>query len=553
LLVGVERLLEEIITSENHDDGEVLVDESQHTVLQLTRHDGLTVEVRNFLDLQSTFQGSGELTTTTEQEQRLLVLEGLLTKSLDGSVELKNGLDLSGNVRKTLHNLLTTSLLGSSILTQGQGEHDHGNELRGVGLRRGDTDFGTGVNVDTTVGQKRDGGADDVDDTNSQGTALQAVAEGQERVSGLTRLGDEDAGIITEDRSLSIEEIGGQLNGDGDLSKLLKDTTDSHARVIAGTAGNEDDAAASADGGDVRTETAESDGLVADVKTTTHGVDNGLGLLEDLLLHEVVELALHDLLELKLEGLDGSDVRAAISLLKTMDVEGALVNVSNIVILKVHNLLGVLDNGGGVGGEEELSGHGHAIIGHESARLRAVQEGLVRGTEKGVFGGQKVASVLLKSDVLGGSLGRECTSLITVLHVDEIDLHAALSLDADDERRTLSGGNDLVGVVNGLDKKTVSTLKLLDDGLGQVGETDVGVLVVDVLGQLGNALGVGLGLESEALALEKGLELLVVGNDTIVDDGELPRGVRSRLLLVYHVSSETHVDLRARHRPLRPL
>jgi hypothetical protein len=51
------------------------------------------------------------------------------------------------------------------------------------------------------------------------------------------------------------------------------------------------------------------------------------------------------------------------------------------------------------------------------------------------------------------------------------------------------------------------------------------VLVVDVLGQLGNALGVGLGLEAEALALEEGLQLLVVGDDTIVNDGELPVGV----------------------------
>jgi hypothetical protein len=51
------------------------------------------------------------------------------------------------------------------------------------------------------------------------------------------------------------------------------------------------------------------------------------------------------------------------------------------------------------------------------------------------------------------------------------------------------------------------------------------VLVVDVLGQLGNALGVGLGLEAEALALEESLQLLVIGDDTIVNDGELPVGV----------------------------
>lgn len=549
LLVGVEGLLEEVIACKDHDDGEVLVDQSKHTVLELTRHDRLAVEVRDFLDLQSTLEGSGELATTAEQEERLLVLEGLLAQGLDGGVKVEDGLDLVRDIRQTLHNLLTAGLLGGTVLAQGQGEHDHGDELRSIGLGGGDTNFGTGINVDTAVGKEGDGGTDDVDDTNGQGTTLQAVAQGHEGVSGLTRLGDEDTGVITEDGSLSIKEIGGQLDSDGDLSQLLEDTTDSHARVVAGTASNEDDAAASADGRDVGAETTQSNGPVSDVETTTHGVDDGLGLLEDLLLHEVVELALHDLLELKLEGLDGSDVGATVSLLEAVDVQGALVDVGNVVILEVHDLLGVLDNGRGVGGEEELGGHGHAIIGHESPGLRAVQQRLVGGTEEVVAGRKEIGSVLLKSDVLGSSLGREGSILIGVLDIDEVNLHALLGLHANDEGRTLSGSDNLMGVVNGLDEKTVGTLKLLDDSLGQVGETDAGVLVVDVLGQLGNALGIGLGLELEALAREESLELLVVGDDTIVDDGELPVGVRSVRLSAHRVQS---VNLVGSHQSPQP-
>ncbi|KAI6754186.1 hypothetical protein HG530_012700 [Fusarium avenaceum] len=484
LLVGVEGLLEEVITGEDHDDGEVLINQGQDTVLQLTRHDSLAVKVGNFLNLEGTLESSGELATTAEKEQRLLVLE-VLAELLDGGVKLKDMLDLSRD-----------------------SEHDHGNELRGVSLGRGDTDLRTGVNVDTTVGEERDGGTDDVDDTDGQGTTLQAVAESHEGVSSLTRLGDEDTGVVTEDRGLSIKEIGSQLNGDGDLSELLKDTTDSHARVVRCTASNEYDAAASTNGGDVRTETTKGDGLVGDVETATHGVDNGLGLLENLLLHEVVKLTLHDLLELKLKGLDGSDVGAAIGLLEAVDVEGALVDVSNVIILKVHDLLGVLDNSRGVGGEEELSGHGHAIIGHEGTRLRAVEEGLVGGTKKARVGSEKV--VLLDGDILGSSLGGEGGVLVRVLNIDEVNLHAALGLDTDNERRTLSGGDDLMGVVDRLDEKTVSTLELLDDSLGKVGEANGRVLVVDVLGELGNALSVGLGLELEALGLEESLQLLVV-------------------------------------------
>jgi hypothetical protein len=51
--------------------------------------------------------------------------------------------------------------------------------------------------------------------------------------------------------------------------------------------------------------------------------------------------------------------------------------------------------------------------------------------------------------------------------------------------------------------------------------------IEEVFGELRNALGVGLGLESETLALEQGLEFLVIGDDTIVDNSELPLGIRS--------------------------
>lgn len=471
-------------------------------MLQLTGHDGFAVKVGDFLNLEGTLKSSGELAATAEKEERLLVLE-VLAKLLDGGVKLENGLDLGRDVGETLHDLLAASLLGSTVLAQRQSKHDHGNELRGVGLGGGDTDLGTGVDVDTTVGKERDGGADNVNNTHSQGTTLQAVAESHEGVGSLTRLRDEDAGVVTEDRGLSVEEIGSQLNGDGDLSKLLKDTTDSHARVVRSTASNEDDAAASANGGDVRAETAKGDGLVGNVETTTHGVDDGLGLLENLLLHEVVELALHDLLELELKGLDGSDVGAAIGLLEAVDVEGALVNVGNVIILEVHDLLGVLDNGRRVRGEEELSGHGHAIISHESTRLRSVEERLVGGTEKASVGSKKV--VLLDGNILGSSLGGEGSVLVRVFNIDKVDLHATLGLDTDDERRTLSGGDNLMGVMDGLDEKTISTLELLDNGLGKVGEANGWVLVVDVLGELCNALSVGLSLELETLGLEKSL------------------------------------------------
>ena len=76
--------------------------------------------------------------------------------------------------------------------------------------------------------------------------------------------------------------------------------------------------------------------------------------------------------------------------------------------------------------------------------------------------------------------------------------------------------------VDGLEQETICTLQLLDDCLRERGELEVWVLVVEVFGKLGNALGVCVGLESEASTFEKSLQLLIVGDDTIVDDRELP-------------------------------
>lgn len=73
-----------------------------------------------------------------------------------------------------------------------------------------------------------------------------------------------------------------------------------------------------------------------------------------------------------------------------------------------------------------------------------------------------------------------------------------------------------------LQQQTERALQLLNDGLGQGGEVDCGVLVKDVLGQLRNRLGIRLRLKLHALTLQQLLELLVVGDDTIVDDRELP-------------------------------
>lgn len=460
------------------------------------------------------------LRATAEEEERLLVLE-LEAHLLDALVELEDLLELIRELAEALHDVQTPLVLARAVLRQRKSEHDHADELGGVGLGGGDTDLGAGVDVDTAVGHERDAGADDVDDTNGQGAALETVTEGHERVGGLTRLRDENAGVVTEHRGLTIKEVRGKLDGDGDLSQLLESTTDSHAGVVGSTASDEDQTPAAPDGADVLPKATKCDGLLLSVQTTTHGVDDGLGLLENLLLHEVVEATLHDFLQLDLDGLDGTDVAGAVSLGQTVDVQLALVDVRNVVVLEVEHLLGVLNDGGGVRGEEELGRLGHAVVRQESTRLRAVEERLVSGETRH----RQEVVALLKSDVLAGALGGKSLAVLSELDVNKVDLHLLLGLDTNDERRTLAGSDNLAGEVDALHEQTESALQLLDNGLDKAGEVEAGVLVEDVLGQLGNGLGVGLGLKAHALGLEESPQLLVVGDDTIVNDGKLPLGV----------------------------
>ena len=86
-------------------------------MLELSRHDGLAVEVRDFLDLQSTLERSGVLRATSEEEQRLLVLEPL-AELLDRLVELEHLLELVRDLAETLDNLLTPLLLRGTVLTE---------------------------------------------------------------------------------------------------------------------------------------------------------------------------------------------------------------------------------------------------------------------------------------------------------------------------------------------------------------------------------------------------------------------------------------------------
>lgn len=81
--------------------------------------------------------------------------------------------------------------------------------------------------------------------------------------------------------------------------------------------------------------------------------------------------------------------------------------------------------------------------------------------------------------------------------------------------------------MDGFHQETESALKFLDDGFAESGEVNVWMRVVEELGEFGNALGVCVAFELEALALKQSLEFFVVGDDAVVNHSELPLGIGS--------------------------
>ena len=86
----------------------------------------------------------------------------------------------------------------------------------------------------------------------------------------------------------------------------------------------------------------------------------------------MVELALHDLGDLELERLDRALGGLRLPVLVAplpVDVQLALGDVRNVVVLEVENALRVLDDGSSIRSDEELDGLRKAVLRHEGTGL----------------------------------------------------------------------------------------------------------------------------------------------------------------------------------------
>lgn len=94
--------------------------------------------------------------------------------------------------------------------------------------------------------------------------------------------------------------------------------------------------------------------LVLKIEPSSHGVDDRFWLLEDFLLHKVAVIALHDFLQFHFQNGNLSSMWIVHVPPQPVDAQGAILNSSNIVVLKINHSIGVFNNCRGIRGKEIL-------------------------------------------------------------------------------------------------------------------------------------------------------------------------------------------------------
>ena len=186
-----------------------------------------------------------------------------------------------------------------------------------------------------------------------------------------------------------------------------------------------------------------------DVHAAAHAVGQALGLFKDFLEHEVRIAALLNLPQVDVDGLHVELLR----LVQDADDLQLLVAAydGDIAVLEVDHLVGVLNDGTGVGAEEEF-----------------------------------------------------------------------VVADAHHQRALLAGGNNLVGVALVEHRNGIGANHLAERHLHRRQQVDA-LVFLDILDELDEHLGVGVALELHAFLLQLLLQVGVVLDDAVVDDGQIAR------------------------------
>ena len=179
------------------------------------------------------------------------------------------------------------------------------------------------------------------------------LAQGGQGVGRLARLREGDDDGVAVDGRIAIAELAGVLDLDGNAGELLEQILADQGRVIAGAARRQDDALDLAQLLRVEVQAAEVGAAFVIVEPAAQGVLQRLGLLVDLLEHEVLEVAHIDVARRGLQRRGPTASIATRSRSRMLPVFRG--QHAHLMIVEIDHLVGIAGQGGRIAGQEALA------------------------------------------------------------------------------------------------------------------------------------------------------------------------------------------------------
>ena len=348
-----EHLLVDAVPQRDRHDRQGLVDERVRPVLHLTRGGALGVDVGELFQLECALERRRVVHATAEM-QEIRGRRVPIRESADLRVLAEHRVDERWQVeglRKQLRREFRRD--GAAPLREVHREQKEVDEHRGVCLRRGDADLGTGVKVDDVVGEARGLAPHHVAERQEPRAPLLRRVHRRERVGGLSRLGHRDRELTARHDRVAVAVLRRDLDVARDLREALDEVLADERRVERGTTRDEGDARERLHEvvGHLHVR-VEDDPAGRAIDAAEQSVGDRARLLGDLLGHEVLVAGLRRADGVELDLLGWPIDRSAV--LNAPEPHALLRHHREVSRLEERHVARVLEQRGHVGGDEVL-------------------------------------------------------------------------------------------------------------------------------------------------------------------------------------------------------
>lgn len=369
------QLFDQRVVRRDGDNGHFIRYQGQRAVFQFTGRICFGVDVRDFLELQGTFQRDRIVHAAAEEEGVFLARE-FFRPGNDLRLQRQHGGDGDGQVAHGFQVRRFLFLGEVAIdLRQAQGQQEQARQLRRKSLGRGDAHFHAGAR---DVGQRafaHHGAGGHIAD--GQGVLHAQAArmfQGGQGVGRLAALRNRHHQRVRVRHAVAVAVFAGHFHADGDLGDRFDPVLGRHARIRAGAAGEDQHAVDLLE--DLVGAVAEQ--FRHDGRHAFQGVADGARLLEDFLLHVVAVRAQLGRARVRVHGfhfaLDGLAIDVD-------DPAARQLQVDHVAFFQVNDLVGRAGQRHGVGGNKvftiaQADDQGRALArGHHAVRFVAAEDG----------------------------------------------------------------------------------------------------------------------------------------------------------------------------------